>query len=125
MAADLQQKFDFAVKYIQSLPKNGKIQPNNDQKLKFYGLFKRATAGKNTTSKPYFFNPVAVAKWDAWTKVADKTEEQCKQEYVDELVKVLVAVDPKGIPRDDQDKLFEAVKHLGGDSAEAELRKKA
>lgn len=44
----------------------GPFQLSNDQKLKFYGLYKQVSEGNITTAQPYFFNVVERAKWDAW-----------------------------------------------------------
>ena len=35
----------------------------NEQRLQLYGLFKQATVGDVNTSKPWFTDPVGVAKW--------------------------------------------------------------
>lgn len=45
-------KFDQAVKIVGSMPKDGPVQPTQDDQLKFYGLFKQATIGDVNTSRP-------------------------------------------------------------------------
>jgi diazepam-binding inhibitor (GABA receptor modulator, acyl-CoA-binding protein) len=45
-------KFDEAVKIVGSMPKDGPVQPTQDDQLKFYGLFKQATIGDVNTSRP-------------------------------------------------------------------------
>lgn len=65
---------------------------DNSTKLKFYGLFRVASDGANTTSKPGIFDPVGRAKWQAWfaiflyfsqcrTDVSDRSQEQAKVDY--------------------------------------------
>jgi len=39
---------------------------DTEQQLELYGLFKQGTCGDVDTSKPFFFDMVGVAKWDAW-----------------------------------------------------------
>ena len=50
----------------------GPFQLSNEQKLKFYGLYKQATEGNITSAQPYFFNVVERAKWDAWYSKTNK-----------------------------------------------------
>ena len=57
----------------------------NEQKLKWYGLYKQATVGtcsENGGSRPGMFSIQARAKWDAWNALDDMTTEQAEQEYV-------------------------------------------
>jgi diazepam-binding inhibitor (GABA receptor modulating acyl-CoA-binding protein) len=56
--------------------------PGNDVKLRLYGLFKQATAGDVTGSRPGFTNPVGRAKHDAWAKVAGTSPEAAEEQYV-------------------------------------------
>ncbi|RWS31195.1 acyl-CoA-binding domain-containing protein 5A-like protein [Leptotrombidium deliense] len=78
----VEDQFKAAVNIIQSLPKNGHFQPSNDLKLKFYGFYKQATEGPNTTSKPAFYDIVAKAKWDAWKKLDSMSKEQAMKGYL-------------------------------------------
>lgn len=111
----MDDKFRAAVRVIHSLPKDGKFltmksikltatknynlitefpsesgpyQPSNSTKLKFYGLYKQATEGTNTTPKPGFWDVVSRAKWEAWTKLGDISKEEAMQQYVDCLKEV-------------------------------------
>ncbi|CAL8109439.1 unnamed protein product [Orchesella dallaii] len=82
------EKFDKAVKIIQELPKEGPFQPNTNEKLKFYGLFKQVTVGKNTTKRPGLLDFVGKAKWDAWNDLGDMTAEEAMEQYVEEYEKM-------------------------------------
>lgn len=42
-----------------------KGSPSNDELLELYGLYKQATVGDNTSSKPWI-DLKGRAKWDAW-----------------------------------------------------------
>ena len=61
---DLEERFDKAVKFIKSLPKDGSIKLKNEQKLRIYSLYKQATEGPCTdSSKPSFYDIIGKAKW--------------------------------------------------------------
>ena len=49
----------------------------NEAKLKIYALFKQATSGKVTTSRPGMMDFVGRAKWDAWNALGDMTQVSC------------------------------------------------
>ena len=57
-------------------------EPTNEEKSMLYGLYKQATVGDVNIAKPYFFDMIGCAKWDAWNKNRGKTMEHAKQEYV-------------------------------------------
>lgn len=56
--------------------------PGNDTKLRLYALYKQATEGDVTGSRPGFTNLVGRAKHDAWAKVQGMDAEQARDEYV-------------------------------------------
>ncbi|GAA6010836.1 hypothetical protein JCM10207_003951 [Rhodosporidiobolus poonsookiae] len=82
-------QFDKAVKIIGDLPKDGPVQPSQDDKLKFYGLFKQATVGDNTTTRPGMMDFAGKYKWDAWTKEKGLSTEDAKSQYVAAFIAVL------------------------------------
>ncbi|KZT52935.1 acyl-CoA-binding protein [Calocera cornea HHB12733] len=83
-------KFDTAVDIVKRLPSDGPVKLSTDDKLKFYGLFKQANEGPVTTAKPTgMFAFEAKAKWEAWSKVKDLSQEQAKEEYVALLLEYL------------------------------------
>ncbi|KAF7633412.1 ACB domain-containing protein [Meloidogyne graminicola] len=92
--ASLEEKFQAAVDIVQKLPKEGPLQTSNDQKLKFYSLFKQATIGNVNTSRPGLFSPVERKKWfyflilDAWKSVEGKSQEEAKQAYIEALLEM-------------------------------------
>jgi len=63
---ELQQNFEVAVDAIKNSDPEAPKRPNNDEKLKFYGLYKQATCGDCNTTQPWAFQVVERAKWDAW-----------------------------------------------------------
>ena len=76
MSTNLEEKFQAAVDIVQKLPKEGLIlliflkdyfkgplQTSNDQKLKFYSLFKQSTIGNVNTDRPGIFSLVERKKW--------------------------------------------------------------
>jgi acyl-CoA-binding protein len=71
-------EFEQAVVAVKGLTKD----PGNDVKLKLYGLFKQATTGDATGSRPGFTNPVGRAKYDARAKLSGTAPEAAEQQYV-------------------------------------------
>lgn len=67
--------------------------PGSDVKLKIYALFKQATIGKCTTSKPSMVDFVGRAKWNAWSEL-DMTQDQAEKAYID-LVNELAGNEPQ------------------------------
>jgi hypothetical protein len=52
----LDDKFKRAVHFVQSMPKDGPVQPSNDDKLAFYGLFKQSSDGYVFFSCEHYVN---------------------------------------------------------------------
>ena len=77
--SDLKKKFDAAA----ADSKNLSEAPGNDVKLKMYGLFKQASAGDATGSRPGFTDIVGRAKYDAWAAVEGTSAEDAMQQYID------------------------------------------
>ena len=55
---------------------------SNEDKLEFYGLFKRATVGMVNTARPGMFDPKGKAKWDAWKSKEGISQDDAKSAYV-------------------------------------------
>jgi len=77
--SDLKSQFEAAAAAAQTLPS----KPNNETLLKLYALYKQATAGDVTGSRPGFTDMVGRAKYDAWAKVKGTSVEAAQQAYVD------------------------------------------
>ncbi|GAA6014115.1 hypothetical protein JCM11491_004109 [Sporobolomyces phaffii] len=82
-------QFDKAVEIIGSLPKDGPIKPSQDDQLAFYGLFKQANVGDNTTSKPGMMDFAGKYKWTAWEKNKGLSQEEAKSKYVEYFLQFL------------------------------------
>ncbi|KAF4046081.1 Enoyl-CoA hydratase/isomerase [Phytophthora infestans] len=78
MSSSLSQRFERSLALGKALPPLS----DNAAKLEMYALFKQANLGKNTTSKPGMLDFVGRAKWDAWTKLGDMTQEDAKLKYI-------------------------------------------
>ncbi|KAF9243477.1 acyl CoA binding protein-domain-containing protein [Melanogaster broomeanus] len=89
MPLSVQEKFDKAVKYVQSLPEDGPYKPDQATKLKYYAYYKQGTIGDVNTPKPGMFDFVGKAKWDAWKGVEGTSKEGAQTKYVELLVKDL------------------------------------
>lgn len=77
--SDLQADFDRAV----ANSKNLSERPDNATLLKIYALYKQATEGDVSTSKPGFSDLVGRAKWDAWNGLKGTSQDDARQRYVD------------------------------------------
>jgi acyl-CoA-binding protein len=67
-------------------------RPSNSELLDLYGLFKQATSGDATGSRPGLLDPRGRAKFDAWTARKGVSRDDAKTRYVklvDALVKKL------------------------------------
>jgi acyl-CoA-binding protein len=51
--------------------------------LKCYGLFKVATVGVCSTSKPAFYELQNRAKWEAWVNTEEMNSDEAKERYID------------------------------------------
>ena len=71
-------QFESAVDAVNGLTED----PGNDVKLRLYGLYKQATEGDVTGSRPGMMNPVGRAKYDAWAKLSGTSAEAAEEQYV-------------------------------------------
>ncbi|XP_037085806.1 enoyl-CoA delta isomerase 2-like [Pollicipes pollicipes] len=93
MMSSLSAEFEQAKAKLNSLPED----PGNEAKLKIYALFKQATQGQVSTSRPGMMDFVGRAKWDAWNALADMTQEDAQKAYVD-LVNELAGASSSAAP---------------------------
>uniref|UniRef100_A0A131XYW1 Putative enoyl-coa hydratase/isomerase n=1 Tax=Ixodes ricinus TaxID=34613 RepID=A0A131XYW1_IXORI len=83
-AASPAEKFNQAVKDLNNVPE----EPSNDVKLQLYALFKQATVGKCNVAKPGTFDFVGKAKWDAWNKLGEMSQDDAQKEYASIVTKL-------------------------------------
>ena len=74
----LNEDFEVAVAGSRQLPK----QPN-EVLLRLYALYKQATAGDVSGSRPGMFDMVGRAKYDAWAGLTGLDGDDAKRQYVD------------------------------------------
>lgn len=67
-------------------PTRGEI--TNQDKLGLYGLYKQGTAGDAKGERPPFYQVEGRAKWDAWKGREGMPQEQAKQAYVNETMRL-------------------------------------
>ncbi|MFN8577433.1 MAG: acyl-CoA-binding protein [Candidatus Sericytochromatia bacterium] len=80
---DLAKQFEDAKGRSTSLPSQ-----SNDTKLQIYSLYKQATEGDVTGSRPGMFDMVGGAKYDAWSTRKGMSKEDAMQAYVDLINKL-------------------------------------
>ncbi len=74
----LADDFQSAVERAPKLPK----RPPSDILLQFYALFKQASVGDMEGVRPGFADFEGRAKYDAWSKLQGKAQEEAMQEYI-------------------------------------------
>ena len=79
-----QEEFETAAQRAQQLP----TKPSNTVLLQLYALYKQATEGDVTSTRPGGFDFKAIAKHDAWHQLAGLSKDAARQQYV-ELVNEL------------------------------------
>ena len=84
--AELKQQFEEAVNYVQS--GQGSAKPGNEEKLKFYALFKQATSGDVSGKKPGLTEFVGRAKYSAWEQTKGMSADEAMQAYISEVEKI-------------------------------------
>ncbi len=85
---EIEGRFHAAVNFIKNLPSAGQspVALSNEDKLRFYSLYKQATEGACTTPQPGFFDMVGRYKWDAWRRLGDLERTAAMQQYVESLL---------------------------------------
>jgi len=66
----------------------GPYKPAPNMLLMFYAYYKQATVGPCNRPKPWSFDVINKAKWDAWNKLGNMSKETAMENYVTELKKV-------------------------------------
>ncbi|KAF8486261.1 acyl-CoA-binding protein [Russula ochroleuca] len=84
-------KFNKAVEIVQSLPKDGPIQPSQENQLYFYSYYKQAIVGDVNIPRPGLLDFAGKAKWDAWNERKGISKEEAWQKYVEKLLAILEA----------------------------------
>uniref|UniRef100_A0A1L8EFZ3 Putative acyl-coa-binding protein n=1 Tax=Haematobia irritans TaxID=7368 RepID=A0A1L8EFZ3_HAEIR len=74
----LDEQFNAAAESVKTMTK----RPTDEEFLELYALFKQATVGDNTTSKPGLLDLKDKAKWEWWNKQKGKSQEDAKKEYI-------------------------------------------
>ena len=83
--ADLKATFEQAQKDIKTLTK----RPSNEDMLALYSLFKQATAGDASGSRPGMLDMVGRAKFDAWAKIKGTSKDAAMNQYVTKVKAML------------------------------------
>ena len=76
--SDLAAKFEDAQTRVKKLSKS----PSNDDLLELYALYKQATAGDVSGSRPGMLDLKGRAKYDAWAKAKGTAKDAAMSKYV-------------------------------------------
>lgn len=82
----LDEKFNSAATAIKELA----AQPEDEDLLELYALFKQSTVGDCNTDRPGMLDFKGKAKWDAWNSKKSMGQETAKEQYIAK-VKALIA----------------------------------
>jgi len=74
---DAKQRFSQSQEEVKSLAK----RPNNDELLSLYSLFKQASEGDVSGSRPGMIKVKERAKWDAWKKLQGMNSDEAMNTY--------------------------------------------
>jgi acyl-CoA-binding protein len=80
----LKEKFSAAKDRVEKLSK----RPSNDELLELYGLYKQATEGDVTGSRPGMLDLKGRAKYDAWAGKKGKSADDAMKAYVEAVEKL-------------------------------------
>lgn len=75
---ELAERFEDAQKRVKGLAK----APSNDDLLELYALYKQATSGDVSGSRPGMMDFKGRAKFDAWTQKKGTSKDAAMQAYV-------------------------------------------
>ena len=78
MSEDLSAKFEDAQTRVKKLSKS----PSNDDLLELYALYKQATVGDVSGSRPGMLDLKGRAKYDAWAKTKGTSKDAAMTKYV-------------------------------------------
>jgi acyl-CoA-binding protein len=76
--ADTSPEFQAATERIKGLTS----RPSNEALLSLYALYKQATEGDVSGSRPGFADLAGRAKFDAWRKLKGTSSEEAQQKYL-------------------------------------------
>ena len=82
--SDLKAQFEAAAMAAKHLAK----RPDNTTLLQLYALYKQASQGDVSGSKPGMFDPVGKAKYEAWSGLKGTAQESAMQQYIDLVQKL-------------------------------------
>ena len=74
--SDLQKDFQKALEDVKQ------TNPNDETKLKLYGLYKQIHSGDNNTSKPWAYQLEKSYKWQAWKNNSGRSKDDCMMDYI-------------------------------------------
>eukprot|EP00879_Flechtneria_rotunda_P018238 GHRR01019133.1.p1 GENE.GHRR01019133.1~~GHRR01019133.1.p1 ORF type:complete len:159 (+),score=69.09 GHRR01019133.1:246-722(+) len=84
-AGDTEALFHAAADHLAQLVTSNPASVPDSSKLQLYGLYKQATIGPCHISKPVFWNRAGCAKWNAWHKLRDLSQQAAMSQYIDVL----------------------------------------
>lgn len=77
----LSKAFDKAAQHLQSLL----ATVDSETLLMLYGYYKQGQTGPCNITKPYWFDRKGKAKWEAWNKLGNMSQDEAKSMYIETI----------------------------------------
>lgn len=80
--SDLRARFEATVEKVRRAPADGPIKPDNEMKLKMYGLYRQANDGDADGKRPGMMDVVGRFKYDAWAALKGVSKDEAMRRYI-------------------------------------------
>ncbi|CAL1687744.1 unnamed protein product [Lasius platythorax] len=87
----LDERFNNAATAVKELA----AQPEDEDLLELYALFKQSTIGDCNTDRPGMLDFKGKAKWDAWNGKKSMGQETAKEQYIAKVEALIASIGKK------------------------------
>ncbi|XP_072752015.1 acyl-CoA-binding protein [Anoplolepis gracilipes] len=87
----LDERFDNAAIAVKELA----AQPEDEELLELYALYKQSTVGDCNTERPGMLDFKGKAKWDAWNNKKSLKQETAKEQYIAKVEELIASIGKK------------------------------
>eukprot|EP00246_Nothoceros_aenigmaticus_P004237 TRINITY_DN1568_c0_g1_i2.p1 TRINITY_DN1568_c0_g1~~TRINITY_DN1568_c0_g1_i2.p1 ORF type:complete len:354 (-),score=51.91 TRINITY_DN1568_c0_g1_i2:844-1815(-) len=81
-STELEEEFGAASIFVATMAASSSLKMSQDVQLQLYGLYKLATEGPCRAPQPSLINVTARAKWNAWQKLGNTSQEEAMVRYI-------------------------------------------
>ncbi|KAG0562328.1 hypothetical protein KC19_9G137500 [Ceratodon purpureus] len=87
-STELEKLFGAASTYADTMVTLPGVNSSSEAMLQLHAFYKIATEGPCSSSQPTAFQPTARAKWNAWQKLGNMSQEEAMQKYIAVLTEI-------------------------------------